>query len=328
MNEVTGKTKKSFYAYLIALILLLLIPLIIRSAYFHHLLIMIGLAALLGMSNRLIINSGAWFMGMASFYAIGAYGLVLLREHVGMGYWSAVPVIGLIAATIALILGYATSRVRGIPFAIISVAFAEVIRLTIIKTPFLGGHKAWVCPPPETIFGITFTSKISIYYLILVLCVIVGFLFHRLEKTPIGNALMTMAENEELAESIGINTTRYKVVVLMVGAFVAALTGTLFASYIGIIGPTSFSLMTSVIIIMTIVVGGMATIWGPITGAAFLTLLPEILPGQAADQNIAYATIVLLTLFWLREGLISLPKQLKTYLDGRAAHKPASISGR
>jgi len=324
MSEGTGKTIKRSFAYLIALILLLLIPLIVRSAYFHHLLIMIGLAALLGMSNRLIINSGAWFMGMAAFYAIGAYGLVLLREKIGMDYWSAVPVIGLITATIAIGLGYATSRVRGIPFAIISVAFAEVIRLTIIKTPFLGGHKAWICPPPEPIFGITLSSKISIYYLILVLCVIVGFLFHRLEKTPTGNALMTMAENEELAESIGINTTRYKVVVLMVGALVAALTGTLFASYIGIIGPTSFSLMTSVLILMTIVVGGMATIWGPITGAAFITLLPEILPGQAADQNIAYATIVLLTLFWLRDGLISLPKQLKTFIERSSAHKSAS----
>jgi len=328
MNEVAVKTIKRSFAYFIGLIFLLSIPLIVKSAYFHHLLIMIGLAALLGMSNRLIINSGAWFMGMAAFYAIGAYGLVLLREKVGMDYWSAVPVIGLITAAIALGLGYATSRVRGIPFAIISVAFAEVIRLTIIKTPFLGGHKAWVCPPPEPIFGITLSSKIGIYYLILVLCVIVGFLFHRLEKSPTGNALMTMAENEELAESIGINTTRYKVVVLMVGALVASLTGTLFASYIGIIGPTSFSLMTSVIILMTIVIGGMANIWGPIIGAAFVTLLPEILPGQAADQNIAYATIVLLTLFWLREGLISLPKQLKTYFEGRAAHKPASISGR
>jgi len=260
-------------------------------------------------------------MGMAAFYAIGAYGLVLLREYIEVGFWVAAPLVGILAAVIALGLGYATSRVRGIPFAIISIAFVEVVRLTIIKIPFLGGHKAWLCPPPEPFLGVTFSSKLHIYYMILLFCAAVGIVFLRLEKIHTGKCLKTIAENEEVAESVGINTSRYKVTVLAAGAFVGSVTGALFASYIGIIGPTSFTLGTSVLIIMYVVVGGIGSIWGAIVGAAFLTLLPELLPGQAAEQNIAYATVVLLVFFWLREGLISLPSRLKAYSKHREARR-------
>ena len=91
---------------------------------------------MLAVSNRLILKTGMWFLAHAAFYAIGAYTVLLLTWKLGLNFWLAFPFAGLIAGTIAMGLGYATSRVKGVYFCIITVAFVEVVRLAIIKTPF------------------------------------------------------------------------------------------------------------------------------------------------------------------------------------------------
>jgi branched-chain amino acid transport system permease protein len=269
---------------------------------------------ILSVSNRLIMVSGAWFMGHAAFYAIGAYGLVLLRTKAGLDYWTALPLAALLASAIAILLGYATSRVRGIPFAIISVAFVEVVRLTIIKVKWIGGHKALTSLPPEPLMGIDFSSKIEFYYLVLILVLFSFLILWLVEHSPVGGTLKTIAENESLAESLGINTTRYKVFTLTLCAFFGGIAGGFYAPYVAVTGPTSFTLNTSIIILFNIVVGGMGSIWGPVAGAIFLTLLPEFLPGRAGFQNILYAAIVLATLFFLPQGIVSLPERIRSII--------------
>lgn len=299
-------------SYLTALVLLLALPWLAHSPYAHHIIIMSGVAVVLAVSNRLILISGAWFMGHAAFYAIGAYGLVLLRSKLGLNFWIALPTIGFVAAIAALGLGYATSRVKGIPFCIISVAFVEVVRLTIIKIDFLGGHRALKCAPPDPIFGINFSSKIDYYFLILFIVAVTIILLHLIEKSRIGSILKTMAENESLAESLGINTVKYRVVILSICAFFGGIAGGFYAPYVAVTGPTSFTLVTSTMILFYIVVGGVSSIWGPVIGAVFLNILPEVLPNRASIQNILYAATVLAALFFLPNGIIGLPKTIST----------------
>lgn len=295
-----------------ATVALLGLPWIFGSNYSLHLMIMVGLMVILAVSNRLVLVSGAWFLGHAAFYAIGAYGVVLLRSKAGLDYWAALPIAGLIASAVAVVLGYATSRVRGIPFAIISVAFVEVVRLTIIKVKWLGGHKALTSPTPEPLWGLDFSSKTEYYYFILILVLATLFILNLVERSPVGAALKTMAENEDLAESVGINTTRYKVFTLALCAFFGGISGGFYAPYVAVTGPTSFTLNTSILILFNVVVGGMGSIWGPVLGAVFLTLLPEFLPGQAGLQNILYAAIVLAALFFLPQGIVSLPDRIRS----------------
>lgn len=316
---------KSSSHYVALVVVLIFLPLLANSAYSHHLMIMAGIAVILAMSNRLILVSGSWFMGHAAFYAIGAYGVVLLRAKFGLNFWLAFPLIGLIAGVIALGLGYATSRVKGIPFCLISVAFVEVIRLTIIKTPFLGGYKALKCPPPERILGLNFTSKIEYYYLLLVLVVFVFLILSLIEKSHVGMTLKRMAESESFAESLGVNTVRYRVVTLAVCAAFAGLAGGFYAPYVAVTGPTSFTLSTSVIILMAVILGGMGNIFGAVIGAVFLTVLPEFLPSRAAFQNILFAAIVLASLFFLPEGLIRIPSLIKKAL--RSTQTPKGLPG-
>lgn len=309
------------------LVALALLPWIADTAYSHHLMIMAGVAVILAVSNRLILVSGSWFMGHAAFYAIGAYGVVLLRTKLGLGYWTAFPLIGLIAGVVALGLGYATSRVKGIPFCLISVAFVEVVRLTIMKIPFFGGYKALKCLPPEPILSFDFHSKIDYYYFVLLLVLVVFLVLYLIEKSHVGMTLKRMAESESFTQSLGVDTVRYRVVVLAICAACAGLAGAFLAPYVAVTGPTSFTLSASVIILMAVIVGGMGSMLGPVVGAVFLTLLPEFLPSRAAFQNILFAAIILASLFFLPEGLIRIPRLAARVFRRSPPRVSKSLSG-
>lgn len=281
------------------------VPAISQSPYILNILIMTGLHIILATTNRLILRTGTWFLGHAAFYAIGVYSLLLIRQFIGLNYWVALPLSGLLSGLVALGLGYATARVRGVPFCIITVAFVEVVRLTIMK---MGGGRPVKCPPPEAILGFDFSNKIHFYYFIFLLVAITLFILHRIEKSRIGGSIIAIADSESLAESVGINSTRYRVAIMSVGCFFAGIAGAFFAPYVKVVGYTTFTLNASIVILIYVVVGGSKNLWGPVVGAAFLTILPEFLPGRAAIQNIMYAAIVLATLFFLPGGLVTLPQ--------------------
>lgn len=302
MNEIKQVKTLSLAA---VVCVLLAWPLISRSPYIFNIMIMTGLHIILATSNRLILRTGTWFLGHAAFYAIGVYTVLLARQFLGLNYWAALPLAGLAAGIVALVLGFTTAKVRGVPFCIITVALVEVVRLTIVR---LGGGRPVKCPPPEALFGLDFSSKIHYYYFIFALVTLTLLILNRVEKSRFGGNIVATAESESLAESVGINTTRYRVVIMSLSCFFAGIAGGFFAPYVRVVGYTTFTLTASIVILIYVVVGGGRSLWGPVIGAAFLTILPEFLPGRAAIQNIIYAAVVLGTLFFLPGGLITLPR--------------------
>ncbi len=292
----------------IILVMVAVVPVVTSSAYVLHVLILCGINIILAASNRLILRMGVWFLGQAAFYAVGVYAVLLGRQFLGISYWLALPLAGLTAALIALGIGYATARVKGVPFCIITVALVEVTRLTIVR---LGGGRPVKCPAPEGPLGIDWSGKAEYYYLILLLVLVVLILLYLIEHSRFGRNAEVMAESETLAESLGINTVRHRVLIMSACCFCAGLAGGFFAPYVRVVGYTTFTLTTSIVILIYVVVGGTQSMWGAVLGAVFLTVLPEFLPGRAAIQNIIYAAIVLVSLFFLPGGLISLPEVIR-----------------
>ena len=286
----------------------LVLPLFSQSPYLLNILIMTGLYIILATTNRLILRTGTWFLGHIAFYAVGAYTVLLARQYLGISYWLALPLAGVMAGLVALGLGYATARVKGVPFCIITVAFVEVVRLTIVK---LGGGRPVKCPPPDSLFGLTFDDKIPYFYLIFFLVALTIFVLHMVERSRVGEAIIATAESESLAESIGINTVRYRVLIMVLCCSFAGLAGGFFAPYVRVVGYSTFTLTASIVILIYVVVGGSRSLWGAVIGAAFLNILPEFLPGRASIQNIIYASIVLASLFFLPGGLITLPQVIR-----------------
>jgi len=284
-------------------VILVAVPPFIKNEFVLNILIFIGINAILAMTNNLILRTGIWFMGHVAFYAIGAYAVLVGTRYLNLSYWVIFPIAGVLAGLMALVFGYVTRKVKGIPFAILSVALVEVVRLTIVTC--MSG-KPISCPSPDAILFWDFSEKIHYYYFVFLLAGLVLFFMHKVEKSRIGREINGIKENEEVAESLGINTGCFKVIILGICCGVAGLAGAVFAPYAKIVGHTSFTLTRSIIIIIYAIVGGSDSLWGPVIGAAFLTILPEILPGQASLQNIVYASAVLICLFFLPGGLVTL----------------------
>jgi len=305
----SGLSKNLVFLVVVAAALVM-IPVVLSNPRFLHALIMTGLAVILATSNRLPLVGGIWHFGHIAFYAIGAYTALLTMSRLGLSFWLSLPLAGAISGAVALGFAYATSRVRGMYFALLTMTFIEVVRLTITYTPFLGGFRALTCPAPR-LFAFEFATRVPYYYLVLALVAVTLLVLWKIEKSRIGEALSAIDECEPLAESIGVNVTRYRVFAFCTSAVFAGLAGAIYAPYTTVIGPSVFNMWATVVIWIQIVVGGGGSFWGPVVGAVFLVLLREYLPGTGAWENIFYAITVLGVLFFLPEGLVGLPRVVR-----------------
>jgi branched-chain amino acid transport system permease protein len=296
--------------------LVIALPIMLRDPHWLHVVIMIGIAIMLAASLRISLIAGVFNLGQIAFYAIGAYTLALLMNNLGLSFWLCLLIAGVVAGLIALAIGYLTIRVRGVYFVMVSLALVEIVRSTIIALPFLGGYKVVVVPTPNPIivphlFSVEFVSKVPYYYLVLVLIAITIFVLYRIENSRIGAILKSIMDSEPLAMSIGINSVAYRVLAFCISSFFAGIAGAFYASYAGVIGPQGFNIWASIIVFIMIVVGGIGSVWGPVIGAALLTLLPEVLADIPDYEPIVYSIFVILVFFFIPEGLIGLPRLVK-----------------
>ena len=293
----------------LAIMILLLPAMAHNEPFLIHMLILAGIYTILATSLHLVYLTNVWFVGTAAFYAIGAYAYALLAGGLGLSFWLCLPLVGIGVAIIALGFGYVTLRVRGIYFAILSIAFVEAVRLMFANT--LGSRMVIMAPAPSAIsiphlLTIDFVSKTDYYYLMLVLVAIVLITLYRIERSPIAAVFKAIAQNQPLAESLGIKTIRYEVLALCVHACFASIAGVFLAAYNSTVSPDSFTVWASMVVLILMVVGGMGSLWGPVIGAVLLTVLPEYLPVTPFIKNISYAGLVIICLYFLPGGLISL----------------------
>jgi branched-chain amino acid transport system permease protein len=289
-------------------IVVLAMPLITKDPRNLHILIIAGIAVILATGLHLSQIVGLFNLGQAAFFAIGAYSLFLLRLNLGLSFWVTLPLAGMIAGIIALGLGFPFVKVKGVYFVMLSLALVEVVRLTIIAVPFLGGYRTIIVPPIEPILGVDLNSKIAQYYLMLGLVAITLVVLYRIQKSRIGATLKCIADNEPLAQSLGMRSSAYKVLAFSIASFFAGIAGGFYATYMMVIGPNDFTVWTSIRIFMWVVVGGMGFFWGPLIGAVFLTFLSSAFLGMAEYETIIVAIIIILVIFFLPGGIVTIPR--------------------
>ena len=309
-----NKIKLLKYTFLLVLVIILLIlPIIMTDPYALHIVIMVGISIMLTTSLRLTMIPGLWNLAPIAFYGIGAYTVYLLMTSLGLSFWPALFAAGIVAGIIALGFGYVIIRAKGMYFLLLTIAFVEVVRLTITEVPFLGGYTSARVPAIDPIvipnlLRVEFVSKTPFYYLIIILVTITVVVLHRIDKSRIGAILESIADSGPLAQSIGINTTGYKVLAFCIGSFFMGIAGGFYATYSGIISPQSIILWTSMMLFIAVIAGGVTSIWGAVTGAALLTALPEVFRGAVYYEPLLSAVVVILVVFFLPGGLITLPR--------------------
>jgi branched-chain amino acid transport system permease protein len=299
--------------HLIVLIVLLTLPVATRDPYFLNLFITVGIWTTSVWGVRLIMSTGQLTLGHAAYMAVGAYASTLLTMKAGLSFWLAFPLAGMISSLIALLIGYPILRIKGVYFSIITFAFAEIIRLIIVHWPdVLGGYGGIPnIPPPQPIFSIRFTSRVPFYYLILAISLSTYLFMVRIEKSRLGRIFSSIHESDTLAESIGINIMKYKMIAFCLGCFFAGLSGSFYAHYFNFTSPEFFTIWQSIYCLIFVIVGGVGSVFGPFLGSLFMTLVPEFLRGAKEYEPVVYAIILILIMFLLPGGLVTLPDRLR-----------------
>lgn len=340
---------------LAALAALFSVPLWMTDLYVLHILIMTGIFIIAAMSLNLLLGyTGQLSLGHVAFFGIGAYvsSLMALGFDIGIvgdyravlapkPVWLAMPVAICVAGLCGWVIGKISFKVRGAYFVIVTVSFAEVVRLVALNwVELTQGPMALNNIPALKIevpglLELSFLRKPANYVLVLAVAVVCYILIRRLVLSRAGRAMVALRENEPLATSVGVDVTRYLVLATMISAAMAGAAGALYAHYVRIVDPDIFLFIYTVTMVIMVVTGGKGTLAGPIVGGVIFGLLPEALRTAAIKpevQWVIYGVLMILVVYFLPEGIVPAVRNLwhrrrEAHAARRAENKPASLGG-
>lgn len=295
----------------LAVVAILALPLL--GTYPSEILANVGFYILMGLGLNIVVGfAGLLDLGYVAFFAIGAYVMgVLTSPEIGwlgfhLTFWEALPFSVILATLWGIILGIPVLGMRGDYLAIVTMGFGEIIRLVALSDwlkPYIGGSNGITLIPRPQIGPIAFVTPQTLFYILLAGCLIAIFVSRRVKDSRLGRAWMAMREDEDVAEAMGIDLVRTKLMAFASGAAFAGLSGAIFASKLTSIYPHSFQLLISIYVLCVVIVGGIGSIPGVVVGALALIGLPEILREFAEYRMLMYGAALVLMMLMRPEGL-------------------------
>jgi branched-chain amino acid transport system permease protein len=286
----------------------LLVGTLLRDQYALHIAIMVLFYAVLASSLNLLVGYvGEFSLGHTAFLGMGAYTAALCATHLGWPMWLTLPAGGIVAGITGLLVGAITLRLQGPFFVIVTLAFAEVLRLValnwigVTNGPMgLAGiaQPAWLAGA-----GITATKHFY-YYVGVLLLAIAAYLSYRFVYSNAGRAAVAVRENRYVAQSIGIRPLTYALVALGLGAFLSGMAGGFYAHYISFVCPEVFGFPFMLSMIIMVLVGGKGTLLGPLLGALLVTFLEEWLREAKELRLSIFGAAVMAVVLFMPRGLM------------------------
>jgi branched-chain amino acid transport system permease protein len=249
----------------------------------------VGLYILLALGLNIVVGqAGLLDLGYVAFYAVGAYTAAKLTTVAEWNAWAALPAAIAMAMFAGVILGGPTLRLRGDYLAIVTLGFGEIVRIVALNTPQLGESRGITgIPHPSPILGKEFAfDPLPYYYIVLAAVVVAILMIVRLNRSRIGRGWVAVREDEDAAEVMGVPTFKLKLWAFAVGASTGGLAGWIYASKVSFISPDNFPFFLSVLILAGVVLGGMGSIPGVITGAFLIAFIPEYLRNVPAGADV------------------------------------------
>lgn len=290
----------------------------------QEILVLLVINVLLVCSYRLLTLTGEWSLAHAVIMGVGAYASALCAKELGLPVPISMVIGASTAGFLAFLLSFPLFRMKGFYFLIASFAAGEVIRLMwkwSDLTFLFGGPKGIKrIPPFPDVLTIDFYEPVNYYYLCLIVVAISLLILYRIERSRIGLTFHAIHWQDKLAESVGVDTFRYRMLAFVISAFFAGLSGALYAHYVGAVAPNRFDVEEMVYILIWAIVGGTATFYGPIIGVVALTILNEvILRSLGVDEMrpMLYGAILIVSILFLPDGLESLVPKIKGWFAGR-----------
>jgi branched-chain amino acid transport system permease protein len=260
------------------LILLLSVFPFVSSPYVLFLGCFVGIAVISATGLNILVGlTGQISLGHGGFMGVGAYTAVWLADNLGMPIFLTIPLAGMMTAAVGMVVGLPSLRVKGLYLAIATMAASVILHFVFVHWKSVTGGNSGFNLQNAAVFGWELNSDFRMYFIIVPLAVFAVLGQRNLLRTRIGRAFIAIRDRDISAEVLGVNLLKYKLMSFGLSSFYAGCAGALWAYFFKVVTPESFPLETSIFYLAAIIVGGMGTVLGPILGAAFMALVPEML---------------------------------------------------
>jgi branched-chain amino acid transport system permease protein len=320
-EPIAGMPPLLWVATLAGIALVLIAPVLLGSVV-SQVLGTVLIYVLLGLGLNIVVGyAGLLDLGYVFFFAVGAYSTALLtgaalNTFTGSGppaisadlnFYVAIPIVLVIAAAAGLLIGAPVLRLRGDYLALVTLGLGEMVTV-LVRSPWLvplvGGPNGMRGVPDAGIAGFGFREPQHFYYLALAFVAIAVFVSRRLYVSRIGRAWTAMREDEQTADAMGVNTTRYKLLAFAMGGAIGSLGGAMFGVQIGSLTPASFEVQVSILVLGLVILGGMGSLPGVVTGALVLVGLPGLLREFEEYRGLAYGAALVAVMILRPQGLV------------------------
>jgi len=297
--------KRQTWPFPLAAVLIAVLPWLLKGDYYISVLIFIGIHSILALALNLLMGyAGQVSLGHAAFYGIGAYTTAVLTTMLKCPPWVGILGAVLVSSIVAYVIGKPALKLHGHYLAMATLGFGVIVRIFFVEYyPLTGGTSGLVGLPPLSIAGIELVHDRQYYYVVwLVLLVLIWFSYNIVDSR-VGRALRAVHGSEIAAASSGVDTAKYKLQVFVLSGLYSGIAGALYAHYIRFVNPDPFGFMFSIELVVMVVVGGMASIWGSIAGAGTITLLSQVLRHFEDYEVIVFGVILIAVMVYMPAGL-------------------------
>ena len=294
-----------YYGVFVLAAVIAILPLFLPNNFYFDVAINGGIAAIVCVGLNLLIGyAGQISLGHAGFFALGAYSSAILTDTYG---WPPLMSLGaglLAVAVLAFVIARPILRLRGHYLAMATLGMGIIISIVLNQEVNLTGGPDGMPVPSFSMFGREINSELAWFWIVGGSLIISVWLALNLIDSAVGRALRAVHGSEIAARTAGIDTTRYKILIFVVSAVMAAYAGSLFAHYTGFLTPSEAGFFRSIEFVTMVVLGGMASVFGSVIGAAILTALPQFLTIFHDYEHVMFGLVMMLTMIFMPKGLL------------------------
>lgn len=318
--------KKELLKFLALVMVIALIPAVLRGNYLMNVLVFVGIHTMLAVALNLLLGyAGQISLGQAGFFGLGAYLSGILTTTHGINPWLGMIIAAVAVGIIAFFIGFPILKLKGHYLAMATLGLGIIMYIVFNEAvSYTGGPSGLSGIPNLSISGIVFDNDVKNYYLIWGLTLLLILLALNLVHSRIGRALRAIHDSEVAARVMGVNARLLKVQIFAMSACISAVAGSLYAHTMGFIAPASFGFNFSVELVTMVIIGGLASVYGSILGAALLTLLPEMLRAFQDYDILLYGLLLIVMTMFMPGGLVKGIPALFGWVRRRFSREAAS----